>query len=53
MSKARNVTAVNQGTYRDVYNDKTIQTVADWYKKDIEHWGYDFDSGPTRNTMYA
>ena len=53
MSKARNVTAVNQGTYRDVYNDKTIQIVADWYKKDIEHWGYDFDSGPTRNTMYA
>lgn len=53
MSKARNVTAVNQGTYKDVYNDKTIQVVADWYKKDIEHWGYDFDSGPTRNTMYA
>ena len=53
MSKARNVTAVNEGTYRDVYNDKTIQIVADWYKKDIEHWGYDFDSGPTRNTMYA
>lgn len=53
MSKARNVTAVNQGTYKDVYNDKTIQIVADWYKKDIEHWGYDFDSGPTRNTMYA
>ena len=53
MSKARNVTAVNQGTYKDVYNDNTIQVVADWYKKDIEHWGYDFDSGPTRNTMYA
>jgi hypothetical protein len=53
MSKARNVTAINEGTYRDVYNDKTIQIVADWYKKDIEHWGYDFDSGSTRNTMYA
>ena len=53
MSKARNVTAVNQGTYKDVYNDKTIQVVADWYKKDIEHWGYDFNSGPIRNTMYA
>ena len=53
MSKARNVTAVNQGTYKDVYNDKTIQVVADWYKKDIEHWGYGFNSGPIRNTMYA
>ena len=53
MSAARNVTAVNKGTYRDVYTDNTIQIVADWYKKDIEHWGYDFDSGPTRNTMYA
>ena len=53
MSKARNVTAINKGTYRDVYTDKTIQIVADWYKKDVEHWGYDFDSGPTRNTMYA
>jgi len=53
MSKARNVTAVNKGTYKDVYTDNTIQIVADWYKKDIEHWGYDFGSGPTRNTMYA
>ena len=53
MSKARNVTAVNKGTYRDIYNDNTIQIVADWYEKDIKHWGYDFNSGPTRNTMYA
>jgi hypothetical protein len=53
MSKARNVTAINSGTYRDVYTPETIQVVADWYKKDIEHWGYDFDTGPTRNTMYA
>ena len=53
MSKARNVTAINKGTYRDVYTPETIQIVADWYKKDIDHWGYDFDSGPTRNTMYA
>ena len=53
MSKARNVTALNTDTYRDVYTPETIQTVADWYKKDIDHWGYDFDSGPTRNTLYA
>ena len=53
MSKPRNVTALNKGSYKDVYNDKSIQIVADWYKKDIDHWGYDFDSGPTRNTIYA
>lgn len=46
----RNVTAVNKGTYKDLYNDKRIQIVADWYKKDIDTWGYDFDTGPTRNT---
>lgn len=53
MSRARNVTALNPGSYKDVYNDKSIQIVADWYKKDIEHWGYDFDSGPTRNYWNA
>lgn len=51
--QARNVTALNTGTYRDVYTPETIQIVADWYKKDIDHWGYDFDTGPTRNTLYA
>jgi hypothetical protein len=48
MSRARNVTALNPGTYRDIYTDKTIQIVADWYKKDIDTWGYDFDTGPTK-----
>ena len=49
MSRARNVTALNKGTYRDVYNDKTIQIVADWYKADIDLFGYDFDTGAQRN----
>lgn len=49
MSRARNVTALNSGTYRDIYTNETIQIIADWYKKDIETWGYDFDTGPTKN----
>ena len=49
MSRARNVTALNKGTYQDVYTDKTIQIVADWYKDDIDMWGYDFDTGAQKN----
>jgi len=49
MSRARNVTALNSGTYRDIYTNETIQIIADWYKNDIETWGYDFDTGPTKN----
>ena len=49
MTRARNVTALNKGTYRDIYTPQTIQIIADWYKKDIDFWGFDFDTGPTRN----
>ena len=44
----RNVTGYNK-TYTELYNNNTIQIVADWYKKDIEFWGFDFDTGPTKN----
>ena len=43
------MTDLNKGTYQDLYNEKTIQIVADWYKDDIEMWGYDFDTGAQRN----
>ena len=45
----RNVTGLNKQHYTDIYTPETIQIVADWYQKDIDTWGYDFDSGPTRN----
>lgn len=50
MSRARNVTALNKGSYKDLYTNQTIQIVADWYKNDIDMWGFDFDSGATKNT---
>lgn len=53
MSRARNVTDLNKGSYKDLYTPATIQIVADWYKKDIDTWGYDFDSGPTKNYWRA
>lgn len=47
--RARNRTGYDQSTYKSYYNDKTIQIVADWYKRDIDHWGFDFDTSATRN----
>ena len=53
MDRARNVTATRKNTsLKDIYNPKTIQIVADWYSKDIEAFGYDFGSGPTKNCLF-
>ena len=49
MDRHRNVTGLNKGTYMDLYTPETIQIVADWYKDDIDMWGYDFDTGAKRN----
>lgn len=46
---ARNVTGYDQSTYKSYYNEKTIQIVADWYKRDIDHWGFDFDTAARKN----
>jgi hypothetical protein len=45
----RNVTNLHKGTYQDMYTDKTIQIIADWYKDDIDEWGFDFDTGAQKN----
>ena len=49
MSRARNVTALNEGSYRDMYNAETAKIVGDWYKDDIDYFGYDFGTGPSKN----
>ena len=48
MSRARNVTGLNED-YKTIYTPETIQIVADWYQKDIETWGFDFDTGAKKN----
>lgn len=45
----RNVTGLVKGSWQELYNPKTIQIVADWYQKDIDYWGFDFDTAATRN----
>ena len=53
MTKPRNVTGLNKGSYMDIYNKKTIQIVADWYEKDITTWGFDFDKNKKKNTTFS
>lgn len=48
MPRSRNVTSIKED-YRTLYRSETIQRVADWYKKDIAYWGFDFDTGARKN----
>ena len=49
MTEARNVTALNDFSYQSLYNSNTIKIIGDWYKSDIDHWGFDFDTGAQKN----
>lgn len=40
-------------SYKNAYNTKTTQIVADWYHKDIEAFGFDFDTMASKNTVYS
>lgn len=46
------VTVLNEKNYKTFYNDRTIQIVADWYQKDIDQWGFDFDTSAQKNFFY-
>jgi len=48
----RNISNTKNIPYQTFYNKKTIQIVADWYQKDIETWGFDFDTSATKNYYY-
>lgn len=51
--RRRNVSTGERKPYQAFYDAKTIQIVADWYAKDIETFGFDFDSAATRNVYFA
>lgn len=39
----------NKKDYREFFNDTTREIVADWYKDDIEFFGFTFDGPATKN----
>ncbi|MBN9672669.1 sulfotransferase family 2 domain-containing protein [Roseibium aggregatum] len=49
----KNVSAKIGSGYQDLYDAKSIQIVGDWYKKDIETFGFDFDKPAQKNTLYS
>lgn len=51
--RPRNRTRRNNVRYTDIYTDKLIQDVADWYWRDIDLFGFDFEGGATRNTYFS
>ena len=53
ISVAKRNTSRDGSDYRDYYTSKTLRIVADWYKADIDAFGFDFDSGATRGTVYG
>ncbi|SPH16795.1 hypothetical protein DEA8626_00308 [Defluviimonas aquaemixtae] len=51
--RQRNRTARTTLEYRTVYNARTIQIVADWYQRDIELFGFDYDTPARQNTVFG
>lgn len=51
--KSRNVTNEKiKVPYKTLYNNRTIQIIADWHKDDIDTWGFDFDTSATKNFYF-
>lgn len=45
----RNLSNQSKIDYKELYTQKYIDIIADHYKKDIDYWGFDFDSSAKRN----
>lgn len=51
--RKRNLTAPTVFDYREIYDARSIQIVADWYARDIELFDFDFDTAARRHTLYT
>lgn len=53
LQKKVEIPMVNKGIYEDdyrsYYNSETHDVIADWFKVDIDRWGFTFDSGARKN----
>lgn len=51
MERIRRVNVSSRGhpPYKEAYTEDLIQAVADWYKDDIDYFGFDFDTSATKN----
>lgn len=50
--RKRNLTARAAFDYRTVYDARSIAIVADWYARDIDLFGFDFDTPALRHTRF-
>lgn len=48
----RNVSGAKVPKYTEIYTDQTIQIVADWYKSDVDFFGFDFVGAASKNTHF-
>ena len=49
----KNVSRNARANFQDFYDAATIQIVADWYKAEIEMFGFDFDTAAQRATYFS
>ncbi|CTQ55430.1 Sulfotransferase family protein [Roseibium album] len=49
----RNVSKASRSDFRELYTNRTVQLIADWYEVDIKRFGFDFDAAASRNTYYT
>jgi hypothetical protein len=48
----RNQSSVSAPEDSEFYSPKSVQIIGDWYKDDIDHFGFDFDTSAQKNYHY-